>query len=79
MCMLHGVTMLQVEATPTMDFLKSSFENPTGCSIARLGARSGPSSIGPENWRCAGLADFLEGFEEGGVLDMREAGEICLD
>ena len=51
MCMLHGVTMLHVEAIPTMDFLKSSFENPTGWSMARLGARSGPSSMGEENCR----------------------------
>jgi hypothetical protein len=29
MCMLHGVTMLQVLAMPTCDFLKSSRANPT--------------------------------------------------
>jgi hypothetical protein len=62
--MLQGVTMLQVEATPTIDFLKSSFENPTGWSMARLGARSGPSSMGPENWRWADLADFFAGLGE---------------
>ena len=43
MCILHGVTMLQVLAMPTCDFLKSSRANPTACSIARLAARSGPS------------------------------------
>jgi hypothetical protein len=30
MCMLHGVTMLHVDAMPTMGFLKSSGLNPTG-------------------------------------------------
>ena len=29
-CMLHGVTMLQVDATPTIDLLKSLSLNPTG-------------------------------------------------
>src|ERR1700757_3428195 len=47
-CMLHGVTMLQVEATPTIDFWKSSFLKPTAYNIPRLGALSGPSNIGPE-------------------------------
>ena len=36
--------MLQVEAMPTNGLEKSSRLNPTGYSIARLGARSGPSS-----------------------------------
>ena len=40
MCMLHGVTMLQVEAMPTCDFLKSSRLKPTAWSMARLAARS---------------------------------------
>src|SRR4051812_38868259 len=44
MCILHGVTMLQVDATPMIGFEKSSCLNPTGYSIARLGARSGPSN-----------------------------------
>src|SRR5882724_11152955 len=43
MCMLQGVTMLQVEAIPTVGFLKSSSLKPTARSIERLGARSGPS------------------------------------
>ena len=30
MCMLHGVTMLQVEATPMIDLVKSLSLNPTG-------------------------------------------------
>ncbi len=29
MCMLHGVTMLQVDAMPICGFLKSLFSNPT--------------------------------------------------
>src|SRR5205085_3486137 len=52
MCMLHGVTMLQVEAMPIWDFLKSSLEKPTACSIARLAARSAPSTIAEEYARC---------------------------
>jgi len=44
MCMLHGVTMLHVEAMPILFFLKSSRLKPTACSIARLAARSTPST-----------------------------------
>ena len=43
MCTLHGVTWLHVEQTPTCDFAKSARVKPTACSIARPGARSGPS------------------------------------
>jgi hypothetical protein len=45
---LQGVTWLHVEQTPICDFLKSSRVNPTACSIARPGARSGPSSTREE-------------------------------
>ena len=45
---LHGVTWLHVEQTPTWDFLKSSRVNPTAWSIARPGARSGPSNTSDE-------------------------------
>ena len=45
MCMLHGVTMLHVDAMPTCGFLKSSRVNPTAYSIARLAARSMGSVI----------------------------------
>ena len=38
MCMLHGVTMLQVDAMPTCGFAKSSSLKPTARSIARAGA-----------------------------------------
>jgi hypothetical protein len=40
----QGVTILHVEAIPICGFWKSSFVNPTACSIARLGARSMPST-----------------------------------
>src|SRR5216684_1728189 len=49
--MLHGVTWLQVETTPICDFLKSSFLNPTAWSMARLGARSAPSTTMEEKER----------------------------
>ncbi|MFT5171764.1 MAG: hypothetical protein ACI9BD_001542, partial [Candidatus Marinamargulisbacteria bacterium] len=45
MCMLQGVTMLQVEATPIWGFLKSSSLNPTALNMAREAARSTPSTI----------------------------------
>ena len=41
MWMLHGVTMLQVEATPICGLRKSASLNPVAYSIARLAARSG--------------------------------------
>ena len=44
MCTLHGVTWLHVEQTPICGFAKSSRVKPTACSIARPGARAGPSS-----------------------------------
>src|SRR5207244_12566610 len=62
MCMLQGVTMLQSEAIPTCDFLKSADVKPTACNIARLGARSTPSTTIFENSRCAApleYSDFL--------------------
>ena len=44
MCMLQGVTMLHVEAIPIWGFLKSSGLKPTAYNMARLGARSMPST-----------------------------------
>ena len=41
--MLHGVTSFQDEAMPIWGFVKSSSEKPTARSIARAGARAGPS------------------------------------
>ena len=43
MCMLQGVTMLQVEAMPIWGLAKSASLNPAARSIARLGACSTPS------------------------------------
>jgi len=56
MCILQGVTMLQVEAIPTCGFLKSASSNPTARSIERLGARSTPSTTSDECLRGLGLA-----------------------
>src|SRR5215203_4051098 len=44
MCMLQGVTIDQVDAIPTMGFLKSASVNPTGRSMERAPARAGPST-----------------------------------
>jgi len=49
--MLQGVTIDHVEATPTTGFLKSASVKPTARSMARLGARSGPSTTMAECWR----------------------------
>jgi hypothetical protein len=46
--MLQGVTIDHVEATPTWDFLKSSFLKPVAYNIPRLGARSMPSTTTDE-------------------------------
>ena len=59
MCMLHGVTMLQVEAMPTCGLEKSSSLKPTGYSIARLGARLSPSRTIEENRRATDFAERL--------------------
>ena len=48
MCILHGVRLLQVEAIPTCDFLKSSSVKPTAWSIARAAAFSLPSTTREE-------------------------------
>ena len=45
MCILHGVTMLQVEAIPICGLEKSSSSNPTARNIALEGACSTPSTI----------------------------------
>src|SRR5581483_6971658 len=41
----HGVMSLNSEATPTIGRLKSSSWKPTARSMARLGARPGPSVV----------------------------------
>jgi hypothetical protein len=45
MCILQGVTMLQVEAIPICGLEKSLRLKPTACNMARLAARSTPSTI----------------------------------
>ncbi len=59
MCMLQGVTMLQVDAMPTTGFLKSSSLKPTARSMERFGARSEPSSTMEENLRVGSGVDAL--------------------
>src|SRR5664280_2163897 len=50
-CMLQGVSMLQVEAMPTTVFLKSLSLKPTARNMERLGARSDPSCTLEEYFR----------------------------
>ena len=47
-CMLQGVTSLHAAQTPICGLLKSARVKPTACSIARPGAREGPSSTSEE-------------------------------
>ena len=72
MCMLHGVTMLQVEAMPICDFLKSPLVKPTACSMARLGARSAPSTTMAE---CSRWAAGLEAGAMVPLAALRLGGE----
>ena len=44
MCMLHGVTFAQVEATPICGRAKSASRKPVARSMARAGACWAPSS-----------------------------------
>ncbi len=55
MCMLHGVTWLQVEQMPICGLAKSALVKPTACSIARPAARDGPSTTAAENRREDGV------------------------
>src|SRR3972149_1826083 len=48
---LHGVTSIQQWATPTSGRARSSSVNPTAFSMARAGARSGPSRSVRLLWR----------------------------
>src|SRR5271167_1916086 len=59
MCMLHGVTMLHVDAMPTIGFPKSSSVNPTARSIDRFGERSGPSTTTEEYLRVLSLGALI--------------------
>src|SRR5580698_7489052 len=60
MCMLHGVTMLHVEAIPTTGLLKSSSLKPTARSIERLGDRSGPSTT---------IEEYCRSLDFGALMD----------
>src|SRR5580658_1092409 len=55
MCMLQGVTLLQVEATPICGLAKSSSRKPVARSIARAGACFTPSITTREFARGSGL------------------------
>ena len=61
MCMLQGVTMLQVEAMPMIGLEKSASEKPTARSIERLGVRSGPSTTTEEYARSLSLGLLIGG------------------
>ena len=50
---LHGIVSIHVVETPTSGFARSSSVKPTAFSIARAGARSGPS-VSAALWRFAG-------------------------
>ena len=50
---LHGIVSIHVVETPTSGFARSSSVRPTAFSIARAGARSGPS-VSAALWRFAG-------------------------
>jgi segregation and condensation protein B len=57
--MLHGVTMLQVEAIPTTGLPKSASPNPTARSMERLKDRSGPSTTIEEWGRFGSLGGLI--------------------
>jgi segregation and condensation protein B len=56
--------MLQVDAIPTIGFLKSSSLNPTARSIERLGDRSGPSTTIEECLRSGSGEALMEGLRD---------------
>jgi len=62
MCMLHGVTMLHVDAIPIIGFLKSESLKPTALSIDLFGALSGPSTTNEEYFLGFFLLVFLLNF-----------------
>jgi len=51
MCMLHGVRLAQVDATPICGFWKSASWNPTARNIARDGDCFAPSTTSREYFR----------------------------
>src|ERR1700727_3100189 len=58
-CILQGVKLLHVDATPTCGFSKSASPKPTARSIDRLGACFSPSTTRREWRRVSTAADFL--------------------
>src|ERR1700679_1842584 len=58
-CILQGVKLLHVDATPTCGFSKSALPNPTARSIDRFGACFSPSTTRREWRRVSTAADFL--------------------
>src|SRR5450755_4654117 len=58
-CILQGVKLLHVEATPTWGFSKSSSRKPTARSIERLGACFSPSTTKREWRRVSTVVDFF--------------------
>ncbi len=77
MCMLHGVTMFQVEAMPTCGFAKSSSLNPTARSMARLGACVRPSTTTREcrrgstpggSWSCSAMCEDGAAFDGDAIM-----------
>jgi hypothetical protein len=55
---LHGIVSIHVVATPISGRARSSSVKPTPLSIARAGARSGPS-VSAALWRLAGSLTAL--------------------
>src|ERR1700735_900832 len=58
-CILQGVKLLHVEATPTWGFSKSASLKPTARSIDRLGVCFSPSTTRREWRRVSTAGDFL--------------------
>src|SRR3984893_14736253 len=83
MCMLHGVRLPQVEATPICGLPKSSSPNPTARNMARAGACISPSTTTRECRRgstsfffistpCQGNVHAAEAQRSGGRHDQRQ-------
>ena len=76
MCMLQGVSMLQVEATPTTVFLKSSSLKPTARNMERFGARSEPSCTMEEYFRRRSGLDMAGWGRRGRTNTTRQKRQI---
>ena len=68
MCILHGVTILHVEAIPTCGLEKSLSSNPTARNIALEGACSTPSTIIEECFLL--LSDILNNYKRETALEV---------